>query len=63
MNAAQCTSCGLDAEPCAVCGADPDLHEHVYAEWFCQRCWRAFAEPEQSQDADCFAVIDRASGG
>lgn len=39
-----------------MCGGSAELHEHVYDEWYCRRCWAAFGDGPDSQDAVCLAV-------
>lgn len=56
MNPRSCVGCARPAQPCSTCGAAAMLHEHVYDEWWCRRCWITFAEPDDSQDAECHQI-------
>lgn len=56
MNAPACVGCARPAKPCCCCGLAAELHEHVYDEWYCRRCWAAFGDGPDSQDAVCLAV-------
>lgn len=64
MLAAECVACSAVVPVCTLCGGPADLHEHVYGEGWCTRCWTAFLDrnPADSQDADCYRV-ERTSGG
>lgn len=56
MTAPACVGCRREPKECAVCAGSAELHEHVYDEWYCRRCWAAFGDDPDSQDAVCLAV-------